>query len=65
MLMRNGFNCSTSQLYKGIVASVYANYLNAGEQSLATQMLKKYYLCDDIELFKQEIIDLIFPKAKE
>lgn len=60
-----GFNCSTSQLYKSIVASVFANYLNAGEQSLATQMLKKYYLCDDIDLFKQEIIDLIFPKAKE
>lgn len=60
-----GFNCSVSKMYKGIVASVYANYLNAGEQSLATQMLKKYYLCDDIEFFKQETIDLIFPKAKE
>jgi hypothetical protein len=38
--------------------------MNAGEQSLAAQMLKKYYMCDDIENFKQEIIDLIFPKAK-
>jgi hypothetical protein len=58
-------DCSTSQLYRGIIASAFANYINAGEQSLATQMLKKYYSCDDVELFKQEIIDLIFPKAKE
>jgi hypothetical protein len=56
--------CSTSQLYKGIIASAFTNYMNAGEQSLAAQMLKKYYMCDDIENFKQEIIDLIFPKAK-
>ena len=57
-------DCSTSQLYKGIIASAFTNYMNAGEQSLAAQMLKKYYMCDDIENFKQEIIDLIFPKAK-
>lgn len=60
-----GLNCETSQLYKGIVASVYANYINAGEQSLASNMLKKYYLCDDADRFKQEIIDLLFPKAQE
>jgi hypothetical protein len=60
-----GFSCSTSQFYKGVVVSAFTNYINAGEQSLATNMLKKYYLCDDIELFKQEIIDLIFPEAKE
>jgi hypothetical protein len=57
-------DCSTSQHFKGIIASTFTNYMNAGEQSLATQMLKKYYMCDDIENFKQEIIDLIFPKAK-
>ena len=57
-------DCSTSQTYKGIIASAFTNYMNAGEQSLAAQMLKKYYMCDDIENFKQEIIDLIFPKAK-
>jgi hypothetical protein len=58
-------DCSASQSYKGIIASAFVNYINAGEQSLATQMLKKYYPCDDNEVFKQEIIDLIFPKAKE
>ncbi len=57
-------NCVTSKLYEGLIASVFANYLNAGEQSLANQMLKKYYLCDDVTSFKQEILDIIFPKAK-
>jgi len=57
-------DCSLSRHYKGTIASVYANYINAGEQSLAAQMLKKYYVCEDIENFKQEIMDLIYPKAK-
>lgn len=57
-------DCSTSQLYKGIIVSAYVNYINGGEQSLAAQMLKKYYLCDDIEDFKKEIMELLFPKAK-
>lgn len=59
-----GFDCSTSQFYKGMAASAFANYINAGEQALAYSMLKKYYLCDDLEIFKQEIINLLFPKAK-
>lgn len=58
-------DCQTINLYKGIIASTFANYINAGEQTIAAQMLKKYYPCDDIDVFKQEIIDLIFPKAKE
>lgn len=57
-------NCSASQHYKGMIASAFANYINAGEHSLAMQLLKKYYVCEDIEIFKQEILDLIFPKAK-
>jgi len=57
-------DCSTSQLCKGLIASVFINYINGGEQSLATQTLKKYYVCDDIEEFKQEILHLIYPKAQ-
>ncbi|OGU81842.1 MAG: hypothetical protein A2W11_04940 [Ignavibacteria bacterium RBG_16_35_7] len=57
-------DCSTSQLYKGIIASSFANYINAGEQSLAAQIVKKYYVCEDVENFKQDIMDLIFPKAQ-
>jgi hypothetical protein len=58
-------DCSVSQMYKGIIASAFTNYANAGEQSLASQLLKKYYVCDDIENFKQEINDIIYPKAKQ
>lgn len=58
-------DCTVSQMYKGIIASAYTNYANAGEQSLASQLLKKYYVCDDIENFKQEINDIIYPKAKQ
>jgi len=57
-------NCSTTKFYEGIISSAFANYINAGEQSLAAQMLKKYYACDDIENFKLVIMNLIFPKAK-
>lgn len=57
-------DCSASQNYKGMIAAAFANYINAGEHSLAAQLLKKYYACGDIENFKQEIIELIFPKAK-
>jgi hypothetical protein len=57
-------DCSASQNYKGMIAAAFANYINAGEHSLAAQLLKKYYACADIENFKQEIIELIFPKAK-
>lgn len=59
-----GFNCTTTQFYRGILAAAYTNYINAGEQSLAVNLLKKYYLCEDVEQFKQEIIKLIFPEAK-
>lgn len=59
-----GFTCTTTESYNGILAAAYANYINAGEQSLAGNLLKKYYLCEDIEQFKQEIIQLIFPEAK-
>ena len=61
----NRNDCFVSQSNKGIIASAYTNYINAGEQSLASQLLKKYYLCEDVELFKQQIIDLIYPKAKQ
>lgn len=58
-------DCPVSQMYKGIIASAYTNYANAGEQSLASQLLKKYYVCDDSENFKEEINEIIYPKAKQ
>lgn len=57
-------DCQTSQRYKEIIASAFANYVSAGEQSLAAQLLNEYYLCEDIENFKKDIMDLIYPEAK-
>ncbi len=41
------------------IAAVYANYINAGEKSVASQFLKNYYLCEDLEQFKQKLNELI------
>ena len=59
-----GNSCEVSQSLKGLIASAFANFMNAGEHSLASQLLKKYYLCDDLEIFKQNILELIYPEAK-
>ena len=37
------------QMIKAPIAAAYANYMNAGEKSVASQFLKSYYLCEDIE----------------
>ncbi|NWF89707.1 MAG: hypothetical protein HXY50_09640 [Ignavibacteriaceae bacterium] len=62
---KNLNDCSVSKRYKGIIASAFTNYFVAGEQSLAYQLLKKYYHCDDIEVFKQQILGIIYPEAKQ
>jgi len=51
--------CKSSQEILGAIAAVYANYINAGEKSVASQLLKKYYLCEDAEDLKQKLDDLI------
>lgn len=56
--------CNEVSAHKNIIASAYANYINAGELSLAENFLNKYYSCTDKLDFKQQILDLIFPKAK-
>jgi len=56
--------CDEVSTQKGIIASAYANYINAGELSLGENFLNKYYTCPDKLDFKQQILDLIFPKAK-
>ncbi len=58
-LENNRKDCNTTDSLKALLASVYANYLNAGEKILAKQFLQKYYLCKDIESFKQKIISLL------
>ncbi|QQS37564.1 MAG: hypothetical protein IPM56_06315 [Ignavibacteriales bacterium] len=55
-------NCSSVKPFLSVIASLYANYLNAGENSVAVQTLKKYYPCDDYENFKQTLDELLFIK---
>ncbi len=55
----NNNDCSSAAKVKGIIASVYANYISAGEKILASQFLKKYYHCDDFEIFKQKLNELL------
>ncbi len=55
-------DCNSIVKVKGIVATVYANYLSAGEKILAAQFLKKYYRCNDIEIFKQKLNELLQEK---
>jgi len=48
-------NCNSSQQVSNVIASGYINLINEGEISVASQFLKKYYLCPDIDSFKQKI----------
>lgn len=51
--------CEGSLLLKGLIASIYANYIYAYELSNAEIFLKKYYHCDDIQTFKELITGLL------
>ena len=52
-------DCNTTLQLKAIIASIYVNYLQAGEKILARQFLHKYYFCKDVEIFKQKISSLL------
>lgn len=58
-------DCGLSIKLKGVITAAYVNYLNAGESSFASHLIKKYYLCDDAESFKIEINNLLFKEAIE
>jgi hypothetical protein len=55
----NPKNCNASNILKAPIAAAYANYMNAGEKSVASQFLKSYYLCEDIDKFKQKLNELV------
>jgi hypothetical protein len=57
--LENGVVCTTSQKMKAAIASAYVNYINAGEESVASQFLKNYYLCEDFEEFRNQVNVLI------
>ena len=58
-LIDNSKGCKTSIALKAPIAAAYVNYINAGEKSVASQFLKNYYLCNDIDQFKQKLNELI------
>ena len=51
--------CTTSKQVISAIAAGYANYIHAGEVSMANQFLNKYYLCDDLIMLKQKLNNLI------
>ena len=51
-------SCNSSKEAENIIAAGYVNLLSAGEISVASQFLKKYYLCPDIESFRLRIENL-------
>jgi len=59
--VENGNDCNSSSRIKSFIGSAYINYLNAGENSVASNFIKTYYFCDDADQFKQEL-DNLFSK---
>ena len=55
-------DCKSLEKVKGVIASVYANYMSAGEKILANQFLKKYYRCNDLEIFRNKLNELLQEK---
>ncbi|MBZ0201044.1 MAG: hypothetical protein K8H86_14325 [Ignavibacteriaceae bacterium] len=52
-------DCNTSKEVLGAIAAVYANYLSAGEDTLAIKFLKEYYLCADIDQLEIELKNIV------
>jgi hypothetical protein len=52
----NGNDCKATTAMKGVIASIYVNYMHAGDKLLATQFLRRYYHCDDMEDFRKKLI---------
>ncbi len=53
------FSCDMSRRNKSAISAAYANYVNAGEVTIASQFIKKYYLCDDIDDFIKNINQIL------
>lgn len=58
-LKENGRNCISFGILRQAIASVYANYITADEQTNAEYTLKRYYSCDDLDKFKALITSLL------
>ncbi len=54
-------DCDSTANVKSLIASAYINYLNAGENASASNLMSTYYRCEDASRFRQEL-DSIFQK---
>jgi hypothetical protein len=54
--LQNGKSCKSTEKIKGAIASGFINYYEAGEKSFASQFLKNYYFCSDINEFKDFLL---------
>lgn len=52
-------DCLSSKEMISVIAAAYVNLINAGELTAASQLLKKYYFCNDIEEFKLRVENLL------
>lgn len=52
-------DCISTDLLKADLSACYANYIHAGETSNANQFLSKYYKCNNVDKFKQEINQIL------
>jgi hypothetical protein len=59
MLHIKKWNCESSLEVLNAIIAAYVNYLNAEEYSIASQLLQKYYVCEDIGKLKNKIDKLI------
>ena len=59
------YNCNTASQVKSAVAAAYANYIHAGEVTIASQFIKKYYPCDDVDKFLKNINELLNKEDSE
>jgi hypothetical protein len=51
--------CSNSREVQDAIAAAYANYINAGEPTLASQLITKYYNCNDKDAFIEQLNNLV------
>ncbi len=53
-----GRDCSFTLNNKNVIVSIFINYLNADEKSLANEFITQYYLCDDLNEFKNYLEEI-------
>lgn len=58
-ISEDGSDCNVSLKLKSVIASAFANFINADEEAAASQLLSEYYLCEDVDQFKNQMLALL------